>query len=190
MVAGLAAAGWAQAPPIARADSAKAQATLQAFERRLETHDSATAVLQAWCDAHGPTPGVKVVARPVPGAAKPLTALARRALRVTPGQAVRYRRVDLLCGDQVLSQADNWYLPAQLTDDMNRRLDQTRTPFGVAVKSLNFTRRNLETDVLLKGGIAVPRRVLRHAAVLLTDRDVPFSFVVENYTRVVLQADF
>ena len=178
------AAGSACSQPASR--PAKARAALQAFERELVTHDSATAVLQAWCDAHGPAPGVKIVARAVPGASKPLPSLAHKALRAASGQPVRYRRVDLMCGNQVLSKADNWYLPDRLTDDMNRRLDQTQTPFGVVVKPLNFTRRNLNTEVLFKGAASVPPLVLRHAAVLLTSDGTPFSYVVESYTNQVL----
>ena len=93
-----------------------------------------------------------------------------------------------MCGDKVLSQADNWYLPGQLTDDMNRRLEQTRTPFGVVVKGLNFTRRNLKTDVLFKDGRGVPPLVLRHAALLLKADGTVFSYVVETYTDQVLAA--
>ena len=189
LVASLAAAGGAQAAPVAPVDPAKAQAALQAFERQLETHDSATAVLQAWCDAHGPAPGLGIIARPVAGASKTLPLSGREALRLKPGQTVRYRRVDLMCGGRVLSRADNWYLPGRLTEAMNRQLDRTQTPFGVVVKSLNFTRRNLGTDVLFSG-VIVPPQVLRHTAVLLTGRAVPFSFVVETYTSDVLATDF
>jgi hypothetical protein len=161
---------------------------LKAFESQLDSHDSATAVLQAWCDAHGPKPGVRITARPAPVAARPLTAPARQALRPPPGQAVRYRRVDLMCGGVVLSHAENWYLPGRLTDDMNRRLQQTRAPFGVVVKGLNFTRRNLKTEVLLTDARRVPPLVLRHTAVLLKGDGTAFSYVVETYTDQVLSA--
>ena len=180
--------------PAARAGAVRpgaAQAALKAFEAELESHDSATAVLQAWCDVHGP-PGAKIVARQALGAHKSLPPLARRALRPGPGVDVRYRRVDLLCGERVLSQADNWYLPATLTPQMNRTLETSHTPFGVVVGPLRFTRRNLRTDVLLKGlgsggrPVAPPRRVLRHSAVLITGDGEPFSVVVETYTDEVL----
>ncbi len=179
-------AEWTRAMPVARPSPAKAHAALQAFERELESHDSATVVLQAWCDAHGSAPGLKIKARAVKATRKRPPRAARQALRLGLDTAVRYRRVDLLCGDQVLSRADNWYLPAKLTDDMNRQLDRTSTPFGVVVKPLNFTRRNLTTEILFRGEVAAPPQVLRHSAVLLTGDGAPFAFVVETYTDTVL----
>ena len=50
---------------------------------------------------------------------------------------MRYRRVQLACGDRVLSEADNWYLVGRLTLDMNTALERTETPFGVAVRALD-----------------------------------------------------
>ncbi len=45
-----------------------------------------------------------------------------------------------MCGGHVLSEADNWYVPARLTPQMNRALDTSDTPFGAAVKALDFHR--------------------------------------------------
>ena len=171
-------------------DATKADDALRAFESQLETNDSATAVLQDWCNEHGH--GEKIVARQVKGADKPPTALAVPALRLEPGQKPRYRRVDLMCGDKVLSRADNWYLPAKLTPAMNEALDLTQTPFGVVAKPLRFTRRNLETSFLFQGGdpgaktVTLPAEVLQHSALLYTGEGEPFSFVVETYTDQVL----
>lgn len=186
LTASLSTAEWVRAWPVDRPSPAKAQAALRAFEHELESHDSATAVLQAWCDAHGSAPGLRIVARTVQGAPKSAPQAARLALRLRSGAVARYRRVVLMCGDQVLSQADNWYLPTKLTDEMNRQLDRTSTPFGVVVRPLNFTRRNLTTEILFTGGDAVPPHVLRHSAVLLTGAGAPFSFVVETYTDAIL----
>jgi hypothetical protein len=157
-------------------------ARLHAFEGELEAHASATAVLQSWCDAHA-RPGTRIVARQVQPAPVPPPADARRALALKPGEAVRYRRVQLMCGGRVLSNADNWYLPGKLTDAMNETLEHTQTPFGKAVAALHFNRRNLETVYLPPGG----QSVLRHSAVLTTDKGEPFSFVVEIYTRQILE---
>ncbi|HUO23281.1 MAG TPA: hypothetical protein VMU59_12255 [Caulobacteraceae bacterium] len=167
-------------------DPVAARARLAAFEDQLDSHASATAVLQAWCDAHGPAPGTRIVARLAPGADRPPPPQVARALDAGPGAVVRYRRVDLTCGDRVLSRADNWYLPAKLTPAMNQALDQTDTPFGAVAAPLRFSRRNLETEVLLGVGPAPPA-VLRHSAVLLTAAGAPFSFVVETYARAVLE---
>jgi chorismate-pyruvate lyase len=98
---------------------------------------------------------------------------------------VRYRQVQLVCGTRVLSEADNWYVPALLTPAMNQALDQTDTPFGRVVAPLNFTRRTLSVRNLM-GGRAVPSHVLEHRAVLSTGAGAPFSLVVERYTNQVL----
>lgn len=153
---------------------------LAAFESQLETHASATKVLQAWCDAHAP--GTRIVARQVQRGPVPPPPDVRRALALAPGEAVRYRRVQLACGSRVLSNADNWYLPRRLTGTMNAVLEHSQTPFGVAVAPLHFRRHNLKTVFLPPGG----RNVLRHSAVLVTEGGLPFSFVVETYTRAIL----
>jgi hypothetical protein len=154
---------------------------LAAFEAQLDANPSATAVLQSWCDAHA-RPGTRIVARQVQPAPVPPPAEARQALAIKPGEAIRYRRVQLMCGGRVLSNADNWYVPGKLTDAMNDRLDRSQTPFGRAVAALHFSRRNLSTDFLPPGG----QSVLRHSALLTTGKGEPFSFVVETYTREIL----
>ena len=72
----------------------------------------------------------------------------RRLLGVPPGEPVRYRHVRLVCGDKLLSEADNWYVPARLTPEMNRLLDETDTPFGRVIRDLNFRRETLSARVL------------------------------------------
>jgi chorismate-pyruvate lyase len=95
---------------------------------------------------------------------------------------VRYRRVRLACGDQVLSDADNWYVPARLTAEMNRTLDQTDTPFGAVVKPLGFQRRTLQAEALHDG-----RHVLRVTALLVNPEGLPFSLVQENYSAILVK---
>ena len=196
--------GWAQ--PALAADGAgfvrrlEALALLQTLNADLLSHDSATAVLQDWCDAHGPG-GLKITAMRVRGEDKAPTDEARAALRLQPGQGAAYRRVRLACGERVLSEADNWYLPARLTAEMNRVLDSSDTPFGVVVRPLDFRRRNLSARLLYaplprgweKGGTdapppgPIPAEVLQHAAVLATPDGAPFSYVVETYTGQALE---
>ncbi len=200
---GLAGAAVAAAPD-AYVRRLEVLALLQTLNADLLSHDSATAVLQTWCDAHGPG-GLKMVAQRVRGQDKPLPPEAKAALGQglggdAAGQTVRYRRVLLACGDRVLSEADNWYLPARLTPEMNRQLDQTETPFGVAVKALNFRRRNLSATLVFEplargwenapvGRIKppeIPPQVLEHTAVLSTPDGAPFSYVIETYTGQTL----
>jgi hypothetical protein len=137
----------------------------------------------------------------VKGADKPADAAVLAALKVEPGTPIRYRRVRLACGDRVLSEADNWYLPGRLTPEMNRLLDETDTPFGVVVKSLGYRRHTLSAALLFHplpdgwdlvppaaatpGRLAIPHALLQHEAVLTTG-GAPLSLVVETYTDKIL----
>jgi hypothetical protein len=56
--------------------------------------------------------------------------------------------VRLICGGHVLSEADNWYVPARLTPEMNRVLEATDTAVGRVVQTLNFRRRTLSAKLL------------------------------------------
>ena len=205
IVLGLAAtapAAHARALPDSYAGRLKALALVQALDLDLLGHDSATAVLQRWCDAHAMAPGAKIQARLLAGADQPLPAAARQALGLGADVAVRYRRVRLACGTHVLSEAENWYLPGALTPEMNGLLDHTDTPFGVVVKALDFRRRNLTAELLFQalapgwemrppppakaGALPVPPIVLRHTAALTTGAGAPLAYVVESYTAAVL----
>ena len=174
---------------------------LEALNAELLRQDSATAVLQALCDRRAP--GGRIVARKAswPMAAGAMEA-ARADLGVGPAEPIRYRQVELMCGGEVLSSAENWYLPSRLTPEMNRALDETRTPFGVVAAPLRFRRQVLETSFLfepLPAGwerqppetldvpASPPPHVLRHRAVLKTPDGRPLSLVVETYTERVLR---
>jgi hypothetical protein len=103
----------------------------------------------------------------------------------------------------VLSEADNWYVPARLTKEMNQALENSDVAFGRAVQALQFQRRTLAAELLwrplpegwemnagLRGQTApalqVPHEVLRHRAILTLPDGTPFSVVVETCTAEVL----
>ncbi|HTK34174.1 MAG TPA: hypothetical protein VL358_02660 [Caulobacteraceae bacterium] len=192
----------AQAWPDTPLGRVEAVAVLQGLNVELLTHPSATATLEAWCASHRLAETPKVVARPVrlDRSAGPDV---RTALKVGPEETVAYRRVQLVCGGHVLSEADNWYVPARLTPEMNRTLETTDTPFGRAVAALDFRRETLSAKLLFRplpqgwetaarlpaagaAPLAIPAHVLEHRAVLSTPAGTPFSLVVESYTAEVL----
>jgi hypothetical protein len=190
---------WASAPDgfVRRLE---ALAVLQTLRAELLGHDSSTAVLQSWCEAHGP-PGLKIVAEHDPKADQPPTEAAKTALGLQPGQPVRYRRVRLACGQTVLSESDNWYLPERLTPDMNHTLDTSDAPFGAVVRPLDFRRRFLSAELLwkpvpdgweqtppdLRPMGPIPAHVLQDTAVLTLPDGKPFSFVAETYTAAAVE---
>lgn len=180
-------------------------ALLQTLNADILAGTSATRSLETWCGEHGMAAEPKIVARRVPGIAKEPTAEQLQRLGAHDASEVRYRRVELRCGAHVLSEADNWYVPARLTPDMNALLDTTDTPFGRAVQPLRPYRRTIEVATLwspLPRGweqqrrvrfawrrraiLAIPEHVFRHRAVLFTAEHVPFSEVVETYRADVL----
>ncbi|GLQ96811.1 DUF4148 domain-containing protein [Dyella mobilis] len=181
----------------------QALAELQTLNADLLSHPSATLTLESWCSAHHLAADAHVVAHRVHGADKPLPAGARTLLGIGPDEPVRYRRVALSCGNVVLSDADNWYVPARLTTAMNQQLDHSDVPFGKVVQPLHFRRQTLSAELLWsplpqgwdagaplppagRDPLAVPDHVLQHRAVLYTADNQPFSLVVESYTRSVL----
>jgi hypothetical protein len=191
--------GWPDTP----LGHTQALAVLQTFNADLLSHPSATLTLERWCADHHLASPARVIARRVRGADKPPPTELRRALHVGASEPVKYRRVLLSCGDHVLSEADNWYLPRQLTAAMNDRLDHSDAPFGKVVQPLHFRRETLSAQLLWSplsvdwemtgaipasgnGQLVVPHRLLQHRAVLRTGDNQPFSVLIETYTDQVL----
>jgi chorismate-pyruvate lyase len=185
----------------------EALALLQTLNAALLSHDSATLTLDQWCDAHRLASPARIVAERVTGMDTPPTPEQRQVLGVGATDLVRYRHVRLRCGGHILSEADNWYVPARLTPDMNRQLDTTDIAFGRAVQALHFQRRTLSAKLLWSplpegwemgkeagatapagraGALPVPPQVLEHRAILALPDGTPFSMVVETYTNEVL----
>jgi hypothetical protein len=181
----------------------EALALLESLNADLLAHDSATLTIERWCVDHRLADPPRIVAERVRGADKPANAEVRAALDVKPDEPLGYRHVRLKCGDHVLSEADNWYVSARLTPEMNHVLATTDTPFGKAVAALHFRRHTLSADLLWRplpkgwelshasasneaGALAIPDHVLEHRAVLSTPDGEPFSEVVETYTGEVL----
>ena len=181
----------------------EALALIESLNADLLAHDSATLTIERWCADHRLADPARIVAERVSDAAKAASDEVREALDVKPDEPLGYRRVRLKCGDHVLSEADNWYVPARLTPAMNHVLETTDTPFGKAVAALHFRRHTLSVDVLWRplpkgwemgatpapreaGALTIPDHVLEHRAVLSTPDGEPFSEVVETYTGEVL----
>jgi len=163
--------------------AAASAAPLDRLKADLLAGPSATVVLTDWCAArHIATPAV-IHAERDKATHKPPAPAIRALLKAHPDEAIHYRRVKLACGGHVLSEADNWYRPSVLTPDMNSVLDQTDTPFGTAVKSLNFHRNTL--DARTGPDKSHPLEI---RALLLTPQGEPFSLVVEDYSAELVRS--
>jgi hypothetical protein len=181
----------------------EALAILQTFNADLLSHDSATLTLEHWCDVHRLASPARIVAARVPDVNKPASPEQRRELGVTSTEPIRYRRVKLLCGTVMLSEADNWYVPSRLTSEMNKVLDTSDMPFGKVVLPLHFQRHTLSSTLLWMplplgwemkpnnvsdtgSTLTIPPELLQHRALLTLPDGTPFSEVVETYTANVL----
>jgi len=176
---------------------------LQTLNADLLSHDSASITLERWCSGHHLASPARITAERVRATEKPATELQRQRLHVTALDEVRYRRVRLRCGAVIMSEADNWYVPARLTAQMNQQLESTDTPFGLVVQPLHFQRHTSSSEMLWQplpegwemsappatpevGELCLPGEVLRHRALLTLPDGTPFSEVVESYTGNLL----
>ena len=184
----------------------QALALIQTLNADILGGRSATASLERWCRDHRLADDPRIIAQAVPGANKVPTVEQRRRLRVSSPDEVTYRRVRLRCGDRVLSEADNWYVPRRLTADMNRQLADTETPFGRVVQPLEPYRQTFAVTLLwsplpegwTRGSgalpapaststtLEIPAAVFEHRAVLYSRDHQPFSEVHEVYQRQIL----
>jgi hypothetical protein len=182
----------------------EALALLEGLNADLLASRSATLTLETWCRRHRLADPPTVVARLDRSVDKPASPEQRQRLQVGPDQLVRFRRVRLFCGDKLLSEADNWYVPSRLTADMNRLLETTDTPFGKAVLGLGPTRQTFAVRKLwspLPEGweslppsspppagvrLDIPDALFVHQALLVSAEKIPFSEVTEVYQRQLL----
>jgi len=182
----------------------QALALIQTLNADVLASRSATATLEQWCRDHKLAEPPTIVATLMRNVSRPATVEQRQRLRVTEDDAVAYRHVRLRCGDRVLSEADNWYVPGRLTAEMNRLLETTDTPFGRAVQSLEPYRQTFSATLLwsplpdgwerastalpapARGALAIPDKLFEHRAILYTRDHMPFSEVDEIYQRQIL----
>jgi len=182
----------------------QALALLETLNAGVLASPSATRTLETWCRDHHLAKEPAIVADVVKGVTKPATADQRQRLEVTPEAEVKYRKVQLRCGNRVLSEADNWYVPDRLTPEMNRQLETTSTPFGKVVKPLEPYRQTFAVKLLwsplpdgwehstvptsprIAGVLPIPDALFEHRAILYTHDHKPFSEVDEVYQKQLL----
>jgi hypothetical protein len=183
---------------------AQAQVLLASLNTGLLAAPTATAFLDRWCADYKFADAAKIRARIVAGREKPVSEEQRQRLRVDPGEPVAYRHVELVCGELVLSEAENWYVPSRLNPEMNRILAATDMPFGRVVQDLKPHRKTFAVEMFWNpaardagngSGAAdrpdapldIPWRLFEHSALVFNADHVPFSEVHEFYTSELLQ---
>jgi len=179
----------------------EALALVETLDAALVGARSATFTLDKWCADHKlAAADTRIHAHLVRGVDKPVTDEQRQRLQVDADEPVKFRHVELVCGDRVLSEADNWYVPARLTPEMNRLLETTDTPFGRAIAALTPFRRTFAVEMHWKplddgweleppppdhpaAVLEIPEKLFEHRALLFTPDLKPIAEVDENYTR-------
>jgi chorismate-pyruvate lyase len=175
-------------------------ALVQGLNAEILASRSATATLEKWCRDHDLAPEPRVVAEVLAGEPRAADAEQRQRLGADSGEGVRYRRVRLRCGDHVLSDAENWYLPGRLTPEMNRALETSDTPFGRVVAPLEPYRRTFAARLLWSplpegwersadtvppclssGPLAIPGALFEHRAIVHGRDHRPIAEVHEVY---------
>ena len=165
----------------------RGDAVLDAFEANLAAHASATVALGQWCEARGIARPARIRAELVRGLDEPPPPGLREALGVTADEALGYRHVRLVCGEAVLSQAHNWFVPGRLDPEMNRQLDESDTPFGKVAAALAFTREPIGSA--RRGDPGCPDDAIStHRALLRLPDGRGLAYVVECYTEANLAA--
>lgn len=167
--------------------------TLDAFEATLLAHDSATQALTGWCARHDIGDPAQIRAAVVrDGGDQGQADWAghadwRDVLAAAPDEPLGYRHVRLVCGEKVLSEAHNWYVPSRLTPEMNHALASTDTPFGTVASTLRFARTRLASR---RGPFAEcpADTVLSQRALLRLPDGRPLAVLVECYTAANLVA--
>jgi chorismate-pyruvate lyase len=190
----------ATAWPDALLTRTQALALVQGLNAEILASRSATATLEKWCRDHEMAPEPRVIAEVLAGEPRAVDAEQRQRLRADSSEVVRYRRVRLRCGEHVLSEAENWYLPGRLTPEMNHALDSSDTPFGRVVAPLEPFRRTFAARLLWSplpegwersaqavppcfssGPLPIPGALFEHRALVLDRDNRPIAEVREVY---------
>ena len=167
---------------------------LDRFEQLLQSSNSATATLEEWMAQRDGQAHYALRARAVAGEPRPASPAQRTRLQLDPGMDVRYRHVELVYNELVLSTAENWYVPARLSMDMRDALDGGGLPFGRVIEELSPKREMLSSEKIWNTGSAVgptppPEHILRFRALVLARDGMPICEVDEVYMRTVVTFD-
>lgn len=148
---------------------------------RLIEGSTATGTLHAWCEEHRLSQGPITVVRlhhahaPEP----PEDVLVK--LETRPGETVWYRRVQLVRGSLVLSDAENWFIPQRLSPEAADILAATDIPFAVAIAPLKPFRCTLSVSFPVPTQADFSKSVLEHEAVVLGEDGAPLAAAREKY---------
>ncbi len=138
------------------------------FHRRLLSSNSATRVMEEWWGMP-----LRACKASVPSHSATLEQRAR--LQLVGEEALVHRPTLLYCGPALVAEADSWYRPDCLTEEMNHALTTTERPFGGVIAPLQPTR---HTFFFTRHNAPF---VLEHRSLLHTAHGLPFCEVHERF---------
>lgn len=159
---------------------------MQTLNSRLHQSTSATLTLEQWCREHQLAKPPVIRAHALPSAFKTPEASVLSQLAVETSEPLAYRKVELRCGERVLSIAENWYVPARLSVEMNHVLATSETPFGKAIAPLKPYRKTTNSIMLWSGSGIIPPALFEHQATVYDADHRPLAVVRETYQRQLL----
>jgi chorismate-pyruvate lyase len=162
--------------------AAGAPDAVERLNAELLASPTATAVLERRCAELGSAP--RVHAEVERGRVRASAAPSYARLKVGSNEQLGFRRVRLMCGATLLSDATNWYVPSRLTPEMNAALDSGDAPFGRVILPLEPRRRTL--SVRMAKRLPASGEILRHRAIVLDGAGRPLAEVVERYQRPMI----
>jgi hypothetical protein len=173
------------------------------LQKCLHSHATATAALMAWCRERRPDDAEALtVAVLCDCAVDP--ADYDGPLWLAAGETLQYRRVRLAWGDLVVSEAENFYVPQRLPEDMRAALHDGTQPFGAVVAELSPQRTTLtmltNDDLALGGSVAARCRAqlaasgfapaeayALHLTAVMSAGGVELAELREHYPRELLE---
>jgi chorismate-pyruvate lyase len=158
-------------------------ALVRELSRRIALARTATAALLAWCDEHRLSHGPIMAKRLQGDRTLPAKELSLPELGAPSEEPLCHRRVELVRGNLPLVTADNWFLPARLSPEMNDVLGSTDLPFGAVVAPLDPKRRNASIHFCDPGDGAPwgQETILEHRAIVLSGDGEPLAAVRERF---------
>jgi len=165
---------------------------LERFNALLCACNSATAMLTQWMRSPGEDSVTEIVAIERTGRTAAADAEQIGRLHVKRRDEIRYRRVWLVYKGRIVSDAENWYVPARLPLAMQDQLEQSVMPFGTIIAPSTPTRETLSNERLWhrkadEAFVRLPVHIIRHCALVRDADGLPISEVRETYTRNILR---
>jgi hypothetical protein len=169
---------------------ATAPADIAALVRELSEHllnaSTVTEGLRAWCAARSLGTGPITAVKHAPNRGRHPDDDMLDELRAEQNERIAHRWVQLVRGQLVLADTDNWFVADRLPPEVRDLLEATDIPFDAAIGPFRPARRTLFVGFAEWTDPAPSMTVLEHKAVVLDRDGWPLSVISERYRASLL----